>query len=161
MIENPNKQESPWITTNIMKKKGVLQLALQLNFWIALNICNSLFLYIMNDIRQVARVVTHCIYTMQLITTQLQLCRNNSFSITMQLPYDYNHNVMLMSFFIYPSIFNTWHYEDFLWCFWNIDIHHPLWLFVLWWSWIMTHGTIKNRHSHIHWILETNIYIYT
>jgi hypothetical protein len=37
------------------------------------------------------------IYTVQLITTQLQLCHNNSFSTTMQLPYDYNHNVMLTS----------------------------------------------------------------
>ncbi len=61
----------------------------------------------------------------------LQLYRNNSFSTTMQLPYANIHNVMLMSFFIHPSKFNTWHYEDFLWFFWNIDIHHPLWLFVL------------------------------
>jgi len=53
-------------------------------------------------------------YTMQLNITQLQLCCNNSFSTTMQLPYDYNHNVMLMSFFIHPSKFNKWRYEDFL-----------------------------------------------
>jgi len=38
------------------------------------------------------------VYTMQFITTQLQLCHNNSFSTTMQLPYDYYNNIMLMSF---------------------------------------------------------------
>ncbi len=38
------------------------------------------------------------IYTVQLIITQLQFCHNNSFSTTMQLPYDYNHNVMMISF---------------------------------------------------------------
>jgi hypothetical protein len=48
-----------------MKKKGVLQLALQFT-----------------------------VYTMQLITTQLQLNQNNSFSITMQLYYNYTHDVM-------------------------------------------------------------------
>jgi hypothetical protein len=49
---------------------------------------------------------------MQLIATQLQL-NHNYFSTTMQLPYGYNHNVMLMSFFIHSSKFNIWHYEDF------------------------------------------------
>ncbi len=44
------------------------------------------------------------VYTMQLITSQLQLCCNNFFSTTMQLPYDYNHNVMLMSFFIHQNV---------------------------------------------------------
>jgi hypothetical protein len=51
---------------------------------------------------------------LQFIIIQLQLCHNNSFSTTMQLPYDYNHNVILMSFFIHQSKFNMWHYEDFL-----------------------------------------------
>jgi hypothetical protein len=31
-----------------MKNKGVLQLALQLNFWVAKDIYNSLYLYIVN-----------------------------------------------------------------------------------------------------------------
>jgi hypothetical protein len=31
-----------------MKKKGVLQLVLQLNFWIVEDTCNSLYLYVMN-----------------------------------------------------------------------------------------------------------------
>jgi hypothetical protein len=72
------------MVTFTMRKMGVLQLALQFT-----------------------------IYTVQLIAFQLQLYRHNSFSITMQLPYDYNHNVMLTLFFIHPSKFNTWHYEDF------------------------------------------------
>jgi hypothetical protein len=46
----------------IMKKKGVLQLALQLNFWVALDICNSPYLYAMSAIKQVARVVRIAIH---------------------------------------------------------------------------------------------------
>ncbi len=144
---------------NHYEKKGVLQLALQLNFWVASNTCNSLYLYVVNAIGQVARVAsiaTHRIYD----ATQLQLCCNNSFSTTMQLPYDYNHNVMLISFFIHPSKFNTWHYEDLLWFFWNTDIHHPLWLFILddFGLWEMAQSKVATWH--IHWILETNIYVY-
>ncbi len=41
----------------------------------------------------------------------LQFCCNNYFSTTMQLPYDNNHNVMLMSLFIHPSKLNMWHYK--------------------------------------------------
>jgi len=37
-----------------MKKNGVLQLTLQLNFWIALDTCNSLYLYIVSENWQVA-----------------------------------------------------------------------------------------------------------
>jgi len=48
----------------------------------------------------------------------------------MQISYDYNYNVMLTSFFIHSSKFNTWHYEDFMVNFQkSIDIHGPLWLF--------------------------------
>ncbi len=53
------------------------------------------------------------IYMVQLITTQLQFCCNNSFSTTMKFPYDYKHNVKLMSFFIHSSKFNMWHYKIF------------------------------------------------
>ncbi len=90
------------------------------------------------------------IYIVQLITTQLQLCCNNSFSTTMQLPYDYNHNVILMSFFIHLSKFNTWHY----------DIHRPLWSFVLndLGLWHVTQSKVATWH--INWILETIIYMY-
>jgi hypothetical protein len=95
------------------------------------------------------------------ITTQLQLCHNNSFSTIMQFPYDYNDNVMLTSFFIHPWKFNTWHYEDFSWFFKNINIHHPLWLFVLNGLGLSHMTQSKFATWHINWILETNIYIYT
>jgi len=39
-----------------IRKKGVLKLALQLNFWITKDICNSLYLYAMNSNGQVAWV---------------------------------------------------------------------------------------------------------
>jgi hypothetical protein len=101
------------------------------------------------------------IYMVQLITTQLQFCHNNSFSTIMQLPNDYNHNVMLMSFFFHPSKCNMWHYEDFLWFFKNIDIHCPLWLFILdgLGLWHVTQSKVVTWH--INWIFETRgIYIY-
>jgi len=97
---------------------------------------------------------------MQLITTQLKLCRNNSFSTTMQLPHEYNHNVMLTSYFIRPSKFNMWHYEDFLWFFWNIDIHCPLWLFILDGLGLWHVAQSKVAIWHINWVLETYIYMY-
>jgi hypothetical protein len=115
---------------SLWKKRGVLQLDFQLNFWVTLDTFNSSYLYTMSVIEQVARVATHHIYGAihynSITTLSQQLFFN--YYVT---PYDYNHNVMLTSFFIHPSKFNTWHYEDFLWFFWNIDIHCPLWLFVL------------------------------
>jgi hypothetical protein len=132
-----------------MRKRGVLQLTLWLNFWVASDTYNSTYLYAVSAIRQVT--------TLQLITTQLQFCCNNSFSTTMQLPYDYNHNVLLMSFFIHPSKFNTWYYEDFSWFFWNIDIHHPLWLFILDGFGLWHVENLKIAMWHINWTLETYI----
>jgi hypothetical protein len=70
-------------------------------------------LRMISDKLQKLQELQFTVYTMQLITTQLQFCCNNSFSTTI-IPYDYNHNFMLKSFFIRPSKFNTWHYEDFL-----------------------------------------------
>jgi hypothetical protein len=43
----------------IMRKKGVLQLALQFNFWVAMTIFNSMYFYVVNVIGQ---VVTHWKY---------------------------------------------------------------------------------------------------
>jgi hypothetical protein len=40
----------------IMRKRGVLQVALQLNFWVEEDICNSLYLYVMSANGQVAWV---------------------------------------------------------------------------------------------------------
>jgi hypothetical protein len=39
---------------SLWEKKGVLQLALQLNFWITMDTCNSLYLYDVSFNRQVA-----------------------------------------------------------------------------------------------------------
>jgi hypothetical protein len=39
---------------NTMRKRGVLQLALQLNFWVVDDICNSMYLYAMSVNGQVA-----------------------------------------------------------------------------------------------------------
>jgi hypothetical protein len=48
-------------------------------------------------------------YMVQLITIQLQFCHNNSFSITMQLHYNYTHDIMLTSLIvIHLSKFNMW-----------------------------------------------------
>jgi hypothetical protein len=101
---------------NHNEKKGVLQLALQLNFWIVEDICNSLYLYIMNVNGQVTWIVKLqlAIYTMQLIATQLQFYQNNMFSITMQFHYNYTHDVMLMSLIVIHLLkYDIWHYEDF------------------------------------------------
>jgi hypothetical protein len=57
-------------------KKGILQLALQLNFWIASNICSSLYLYVLSTNEQDAWVakLQLIIYMMQFIAIQLQVC---------------------------------------------------------------------------------------
>ncbi len=113
---------------------------------------------LLNKLQELQKFI-YGVYTVQLNTTQLQLCCN-SFSTTMQLPYDYNHNVMLISFFIHPSKFNTWHYEVFSWFFWNIDIHCPLWLFVLDGIGLWNMAQLKVATWHINWILERNICMY-
>jgi len=87
----------------------------------------------------------------------MQLCHNNSFPTTTQFPYDYNHNLMLMSFFSHSSKINTWHYGFF---FWNIDIHHPLWLFILYDLKLWHVAQFFLKMWNINWILETYIYIY-
>jgi hypothetical protein len=71
-----------------MRKWGDLQLTLQLGF---LNY---------NDHLQL--IAIHVI--------QLQLRKNNYCVILMHLVCNYHGNIMLMSFFIDISKFNTWHY---------------------------------------------------
>jgi len=70
-----------WV--NIMRKRGVLQLALQLNFWIIEYICDSLYLYVVSANGQIAWVVELqlIVYTVQFIVIQLQLNQNNSFQL--------------------------------------------------------------------------------
>jgi hypothetical protein len=95
---------------------------------------------------------THC----KVVATKLQ----QFFSTTLQLPYDYNYNVMLTSFFIHSSNFNTWHYEMVNF-FWNIDMYHPLWLFILYGFTLWHVAQSKVVTWHINWILETNTYTST
>jgi hypothetical protein len=118
-------------------KKGVLQLALQLNFWVASDTYNSPYI--------------QC--------NSIQLCHNNVFSSIMQLPYDYIHNVMLTSFFIHPSKFNMRHYEDFSWFFLKYWYPSSIMIIRFQWSWIMTHGIIKSFHV-AYYLKFGNKYIY-
>jgi hypothetical protein len=98
-----------------MKTKGVLQLALHLIFEFEQPLVTHhiFMLWVLLDKLHKLQELQLTIYIMQLIVIQLHLCCNNCFSTTMQLPYDCNHNVMLTSFFIHSSKYNTWHYEDF------------------------------------------------
>jgi len=119
-------------------KKGVLQLALQLNFWIVENTCNSLYLYVVSANKQVAWIVELqlIIYIVQLIEIQLQLNQNNSFSTIIQLHYNCTHDVMLMSLIVINLLnFDTWHYEkNWTWklfSFQNINLHCSLWLLMV------------------------------
>jgi hypothetical protein len=53
---------------NIMKKREILQLALQLNFWIVMTTCNSLYFYVVSvigEVEWVVRLATQYIYMIQ------------------------------------------------------------------------------------------------
>jgi len=69
-----------------MKKKKVLQLALQLKFRVAQDNSNSLYLYFMSVNEQIAWItkLKLIVHMVQLVATQLELYQNNSFSTTMQ-----------------------------------------------------------------------------
>jgi hypothetical protein len=58
-----------------MRKIGLLQLALQFNFWVVKDTCNSSYLYNVSTNGQVAWItkLQLTIYTLQLIAIQLQL----------------------------------------------------------------------------------------
>jgi hypothetical protein len=82
----------------------------------AKNTYNSLYLYVVNVNEQVAWVaeLQLIVYTMQLITTQLQFNQNNLFSTVMQFHYNCIHDVMLTSLVVVHLLkFDTSHYEDF------------------------------------------------
>ncbi len=99
------------------EKRGVLQLTLQLDYWVPSNTCNSLYLYTRSVNEQVAWVVEFqlTIYTVQLIATQLQVYQNNSFSTIMQLHYNCTHDVMLTSLIVIHLLkFYMWHYRNIL-----------------------------------------------
>jgi len=124
-----------------MKKCGNLHLTLKLNIWIAMTICISFRTHCNLEYfyghEYYSTSCTSCI-RMQLTiyetiyirnsficTTHSQLCKNNYCVTLIQLICNYHGNVMLTSFFINPSKFDTWHYEEFLGDFFgNIDLHH-------------------------------------
>jgi hypothetical protein len=125
-----------------MKKWGDLQLALQLIVWVVINICNHLqfnvflgaWCYWTNCMNSNGCNSPHVKpYTYATCATQLQLCKNNYCVTLMQLICKYHVNIMVTSFLIYQSKFDTWHYVEF-WVkiifFWNIDRHHPLRLLI-------------------------------
>jgi hypothetical protein len=126
-----------------MKKWGDLHLTLQLNIWIAMTICNS-FTTHCNLVYFYGHECysTSCTnynrynssymkpYTYAICITHLQLCRNNYCVTLIQLICNYRGNVMLTSFFIDPSKFDTWHYEDFWVIFWKYWFPPSLWLFI-------------------------------
>jgi hypothetical protein len=98
-----------------MKKKSVLQLALQFNFWVTMTTCNSLYfaLWMLSNKLHELQELQLIVYTMQLIAIQLQFYGNNSVSTSMQL-HNYNHDIMLpLLIFIHPLKFHMWHYDDF------------------------------------------------
>jgi hypothetical protein len=66
-----------------MKKKGVLQLALQLNFWVAKDTYNSLYSYVVSANEQVAWVakLQLIVCIVQLITTQSKQLIFNYYAI--------------------------------------------------------------------------------
>ncbi len=144
-------------------KRGVLQLALQLNFWIVKYTCNSVYLYIVSVNGQVAWVVELqlIVCMVQLIATQLQFNQNNLFLTTIQFHYNYTYDVMLMSLIVIHLLkFDMWPYEDFwiLKFFEKFDLHHPLWLLTMVWDCDMGHNK-KITTWHINYILENYIYI--
>ncbi len=147
----------------LWKKKSVLQLALQLNFWVAMDTCNSLYLYVMSSNEQVAWVakLQLTIYMVHLIAIKLQFNQNNSFSTTIQLHYDYTqcHDDIINC---HPFV-KIWHMA--LWRFLdikkiqNIDLHRPLWLLMMvgdydtWHNKKFPHGILM-----VFWKKNVNIY---
>jgi hypothetical protein len=75
------------------EKNGCFATSLATQFWVAPDICNSLYLYTVSANKQVAQVARFqfIVYMVQFIVTQLQLCQNNSFSTTMQFHYNCTH----------------------------------------------------------------------
>jgi hypothetical protein len=86
------------IDATLWKQGLVLQLALQFNFWVVKDICNSLYLYVVSANEQIAWVakLQNC-NSSYIWCNSLQFNQNNSFSTTMQFHYNCTHNVMLMS----------------------------------------------------------------
>ncbi len=96
-----NKKIIIKVTHYTMRKRGVLQLALQLKFWITKDICNSLYLYIVNANGQIAWVakLQFTIYMVQLIAISLQF---NYYFVKI------THFQLLFNFIIITPMMSCW-----------------------------------------------------
>jgi len=147
---------------------------LQLGFWIVMTICNSLathcnstYFYRRECYWTSCMNCNKCnalynvkLYTYVIHVTQMQLCRYNYCATLIQLVCNYHSNVMLTSLFIDPSKFDTWPCGDFLaklFSFWNVNFHHPLWLFI-YNGFILWHmAQSKVPMGHINWDLKIKL----
>ncbi len=125
-----------------MRKKGVLQLDLQLNFWVALDTYNSLYIWC-NSLQLNYNFVAK---------TPFQLLCNSSMTIIIMSRWcqfsSIHQNLTRGTMRIFRDVLKYW-YLSFIMiiCFKR--------------SWIMTRGTIKKIATwHINWILETYIYLF-
>jgi hypothetical protein len=103
------------------------------------------------------------VYMVKFIAIQLRIYPNNSFLTTMQLHYNYTHDVMLASLIVIHALkIYMWHYEDFwtykFFFFWNIDLHHPLWLLMMVRDYDMWHNKRNSHGILIIYLKKINIY---
>jgi hypothetical protein len=87
---------------NNMRIRGVLQLGLQLNFWVAMTICNSLYFYTHECYR------TSCILNCKRYNSLYILWHSNAIhynSIVIQLQLLFNYYATLLNDLIVVSIF--------------------------------------------------------
>jgi hypothetical protein len=128
-----------------MTKRGVLQLVLQLNFWIVEDICNSLYLY--NECQWTScmscRVATHHIYgathcnLVKIIHFQL-LCK---FIITTPIMSLIVIHLLNLTHDIRKQFGHEFVFQ-------NIDLYCPLWLLMMiqncdmWHNWKLPHDIL-------------------
>ncbi len=107
--QRKNEKKSPPTQHPKLKRKKSrhLECMLQSTHWLHLFIirkrvfcnwpCKSLYLYVVSVCSDKLHELQLTIYTMQFIAIPLQLSQNNSFSMPMQLHYNYTHDVILTS----------------------------------------------------------------
>ncbi len=124
MLQN-RKRVLVWVYTNSdtinfndhvhYEKRDVLRLTLQLNFWITLDIYNSLYLHGVS-VNQQMHELQSC-NSPYIQCNSLHLNSNfmkTTHLTTMSLHYNYTHDVMLTSLIVIHLLkFYTWHYKDF------------------------------------------------
>jgi len=110
-------------------KKKCFAIGLTTQFLSCKDTYNSLYLYIVNANRQVAKLQL-TIYMVQLIAIKSKQFIFNYYATSLY----YTHHVILTSLIVIHTLkSNTWHYED-IWTIFlykTIDLHHPLWLLLM------------------------------